>query len=222
MLTKVNTLSAIVNSGVVAIIRTNDMEEAENISLACLAGGIEALEVTFTTPNAQELIQRLHTCEQAEELILGAGSVLDAETARIAILAGAKYIVSPCFDKETAKLCNRYAIPYLPGCMTINEIKTAAEYGVDIIKLFPSHLFEPGIIKSIKGPLPHVAIMPTGGVNLKNAGAWIKNGAVAIGIGSELTKPAQAGDYERVSQLAREYCRLVQETRQVQETGGRN
>lgn len=213
MMKKTKTLTKMVDSGVVAIIRTETGEEAEQIAKACISGGIRAVEVTYTVPGVTEVIRSLKESFHEDEFIIGAGSVLDSETARIAILAGAEYIVAPCFDADTAKLCNRYQVPYIPGCMTLTEIKTALEYGVEIIKLFPGNIFEPSMIKAIHGPLPQASIMPTGGINLQNAGLWIKNGAVAIGVGSELTKSAKEGNYEEVTRLASEFCRVVQESR---------
>ncbi|WP_078544333.1 bifunctional 4-hydroxy-2-oxoglutarate aldolase/2-dehydro-3-deoxy-phosphogluconate aldolase [Litchfieldia alkalitelluris] len=213
MVKKLNILNRIIECGVVAVVRAESEIEAEKISAACILGGIKAIEVTLTVPGALEVIRSLKTKFKEEELILGAGSVLDSETARLAILAGAEYIVSPCFDKNTAKLCNRYQVPYMPGCMTITEIKTAMEYGADIVKLFPGNTFDPSIIKSINGPVPQASLMPTGGVNLQNADQWIKNGAVAIGIGSDLTKPAKQGNFDEVSTLASQYCSIVREAR---------
>ena len=214
MIQKLKTLTEIVNSGVVAVIRTDSEEEAIRTASACIEGGINAIEVTLTVPGATEVIASLSKRAEFKDLILGAGSVLDSETARIAILAGATYIVSPCFDKETAKLCNRYQVPYMPGCMTVTEMKTAMEYGAEIVKLFPGNNYSPSIIKSIKGPIPQVSIMPTGGVNLTNAKDWIKNGAVAVGIGSDLAKPAKTGNYAEVTSLAKQYCDLVKEARE--------
>jgi 2-dehydro-3-deoxyphosphogluconate aldolase / (4S)-4-hydroxy-2-oxoglutarate aldolase len=215
MIKKIEILNRIIESGVVAVIRAENKDEAEKISNACIRGGIKAIEVTLTVPGAEDVLRSLKSIFTEEELILGAGSVLDSETARIAILAGAEYIISPCFDKATAKLCNRYGVPYMPGCMTITEMKTAMEYGADIVKLFPGNTFAPSIIKSIKGPLPQVSIMPTGGVNLKNAAEWIKSGSVAIGIGSDLTNPATKGNYNEVTELAKEYCKIVREAREA-------
>ncbi|KPL58351.1 bifunctional 4-hydroxy-2-oxoglutarate aldolase/2-dehydro-3-deoxy-phosphogluconate aldolase [Rossellomorea vietnamensis] len=215
MIKKIDILNRMLESGVVAVVRAENKSDAERISSACIQGGISAIEVTFTVPGAEEVIRSLKETFRPEELILGAGSVLDSETARIAILAGAEYIVSPCFDRETAKLCNRYGVPYMPGCMTITEMKTAMEYGADVVKLFPGNTYTPSIIKSIKGPLPQVSVMPTGGVNLQNATEWINNGAVAIGIGSDLTKPASLGNYDEVTKLAKQYCEIVREARKT-------
>ena len=125
-------------------------------------GGIGPIEITFTVPGAHKVIEAL-TEEFGDELLVGAGTVLDSETARIAILAGARYIVSPGFSLETAKLCNRYQIPYMAGCITLTEMITAMEAGVDVIKVFPGSAFDPDFIKAIKGPLPQAVLMPTGG-----------------------------------------------------------
>ncbi|RKL68131.1 bifunctional 2-keto-4-hydroxyglutarate aldolase/2-keto-3-deoxy-6-phosphogluconate aldolase [Salipaludibacillus neizhouensis] len=213
MIQKSKIIMEIVESGVVAVIRTESEEKAIQISSASMKGGIRSIEVTLTVPGAADVISMLTKKPEFKNLLVGAGSVLDSETARIAILAGAKYIVSPCFDQGTAILCNRYQIPYMPGCMTVTEMKTAMEYGAEIVKMFPGNHFSPSIVKSIKGPLPQVSIMPTGGVNLENAKEWIKSGAVAVGIGSDLAAPAKKGNYEEVTSLAKQYCDLVKEAR---------
>jgi 2-dehydro-3-deoxyphosphogluconate aldolase/(4S)-4-hydroxy-2-oxoglutarate aldolase len=184
------------------------------ISTACIEGGIQGIELTMTVPNAIEVIKMLsQTFKEEDNAVIGAGTVLDAVTARMAILAGATYSVSPGFDAETAKICNLYQIPYMPGCMTITEIKTALEAGVDIVKLFPGNIFGPDFIKAVKAPLPHVNIMPTGGVNLENIDQWIKNGCVAVGIGGNLVEPAKTGDFHRITELARQYVQKVKEAR---------
>lgn len=210
---KTNTLQRITSVGVVAVIRVNDKEVAVKTSEACIKGGIPAIEVTFTVPQAHLVLQRLTEKFSKDQLIVGAGTVLDSETARIAILHGAQYIVSPGFDDETAKLCNRYQVPYMAGCMTITEIIKALEAGVDIIKLFPGSNFSPSIIKDIKAPIPQAPIMPTGGVSLDNVHQWIENGCVAVGIGSALNKPAELGDYDKVAELASKFVEAVRVAR---------
>jgi len=205
---KYEVLQRIEKVGVVAVVRAKNSEEAKKIALACMAGGIDSIEITFTVPGAQKVIESL-TEEFGDELLVGAGTVLDSETARIAILAGAKYIVSPSFDLETAKLCNRYQIPYMPGCMTIKEIITAMEAGADVIKVFPGSVFGPDFIKAIKGPLPRAVLMPTGGVSLENVDKWIKNGCIAVGVGGNLTK----GTSEDMTKAAKEFVDKVKEVR---------
>jgi len=210
---KIKTLQAIYKVGVVAVVRAENEDQAEKISRACIEGGISAIEVTFTVPGADKVITSLKNKFSKEALIVGAGTVLDSETARIAILAGAQYVVSPCFDLETAKLCNRYQIPYMPGCMTITEIVQAMEAGADVIKVFPGNAFGPDIIKAIKGPLPQTTLMPTGGVSLDNVDQWIKNGCVAVGVGGDLTAGAKTGDYALVTETAKAFVSKVKEAR---------
>ncbi len=205
---KYDVLKRIADTGVVAVVRAKDFQEAKKISVACMEGGIDAIEITFTVPGAQQVIEAL-TKEFGDKLLVGAGTVLDSETARIAILAGAKYVVSPCFDKSTAKLCNRYQIPYISGCMTITEMKTAMEYGTDVIKLFPGSAYGPSFVSAVKGPLPQVKIMPTGGVDLENADQWIKNGCVAVGVGGNLTK----GSSEDITKTAKAFVSKVKEAK---------
>ena len=209
---KYEIIKSLIETGVIAVVRAENAEQAIEISKACLAGGIHAIELTFTVPNADEVIKTL-VKEFKDEMLIGAGTVLDSETARIAILAGAKYIVSPGFDLQTAKLCNRYQVPYLAGCMTITEIITAMEAGVDIVKVFPGSVYGPDFIKAIKGPLPQANIMTTGGVSLDNVDCWIKNGCVGVGVGSDLTAPAKYGDYAGVTELAKQFIQKVAEAR---------
>lgn len=207
---KYEVLKRIEEVGVVAVVRAENSEVAKKIALACMNGGVDSIEITFTVPGASKVIENL-TEEFGDKLLVGAGTVLDSETARIAILAGAKYIVSPAFDLETAKLCNRYQIPYMPGCMTIKEMITAMEAGADIIKVFPGSAFGPSFIKAIKGPLPQAVLMPTGGVSLDNVGEWINNGCIAVGVGGNLTK----GTSEEMTKAAKEFVQKVKEARNI-------
>lgn len=210
---KYDTLKRVQDLGVVAVVRGKSKEEAIKISEAAIKGGINIIEVTFTTPKAQSVIECLADKYSDEEAIIGAGTVLDSETARIAILNGAKFIVSPNFKEDIAKLCNRYKVPYMSGCMTINEIVTAMEYGVEIVKLFPGGAYGPSIIKDILGPLPQASIMPTGGVSLDNIDKWINNGCVAVGIGSALYKSAEIGDFDSIEKVAKLFVDKVKEAR---------
>lgn len=201
-------LQRIEEVGVVAVVRAENSEQAKKIALACMDGGIDSIEITFTVPGAHKVIEAL-TEEFGDKLLVGAGTVLDSETARVAILAGAKYIVSPAFDLDTAKLCNRYQIPYMPGCMTITEMLTAMEAGADIIKVFPGSAFGPDFIKAVKGPLPQAVLMPTGGVSIDNVDQWIKNGCIAVGVGGNLTK----GSSEDMTNAAKEFVAKVKDAR---------
>ena len=220
-------LTKMTDAGLVAVVRANTGDEAIKIADACLEGGCPSIELTFTVPGAHKVIEALASKYTNGEMILGAGTVLDSETARIAILSGANYIVSPAFNLECAKLCNRYRVPYIPGCVTITEVITAMEAGADIIKIFPADLFGPKIIKDIKGPLPQAKMMPTGGVTVicqgyrnicfsaavANVDQWIKAGAVAVGAGSSLTAGAKTGDYKKITETAKEFIRKIQEQR---------
>ncbi|MEH7118538.1 bifunctional 4-hydroxy-2-oxoglutarate aldolase/2-dehydro-3-deoxy-phosphogluconate aldolase [Neobacillus vireti] len=211
---KVNILSKISECGVVAVVRADSREEAVNISEACVKGGIQGIEVTFTVNGADEVIKELAAVYQDNEnVVIGAGTVLDAATARIAILAGAQFVVSPAFDEETARLCNLYQVPYMPGCMTLTEMKRALEAGVDIVKLFPGSAFGPDFVKAVKAPLPQINIMPTGGVDLENVGQWIRNGCAAVGVGGNLVAPAKTGDFDKITEYAKQYIEKVQAAR---------
>nr|WP_012345023.1 bifunctional 4-hydroxy-2-oxoglutarate aldolase/2-dehydro-3-deoxy-phosphogluconate aldolase [Tetragenococcus halophilus]BAG14313.1 KHG/KDPG aldolase [Tetragenococcus halophilus] len=203
---KVDILTSIESSGVVSVVRGSTKDEAYQTALACIKGGVKAIELTFTAPAADEIIKQLNEQYADDpEVVVGAGTVLDAVTARIAIMVGAKFVVSPSFDKETALICNEYQIPYLPGCMTITEIQTALSYGADIVKVFPGSVVGKGFVKAVKAPLPYVNIMPTGGVNLDNMHEWFEVGVVAVGAGSDLTGDAAEGDFAAVTTKAQKY-----------------
>lgn len=206
-------ITKLTDAGVVAVVRAENGEKAKKIADACMEGGVPAIELTFTVPMAHHVIEDLAKEYSDGSMILGAGTVLDSETARIAILSGAQYIVSPCFDLETVKLCNRYRIPCMPGAMTIKEVITAMEAGADIVKVFPGEAFGPKIIKAIKGPLPQAKMMPTGGVDVTNVGEWIKAGACAVGAGSALTGGAKTGDYKAITETAKAFVKAVKEAR---------
>ena len=210
---KQQVLSKMTDSGLVAVVRAENEDKAIRIVDACIEGGCQSIELTFTVPGAHKVIEALASRYTPEQMTLGAGTVLDPETARTAILSGANYIVSPGFNENTAKLCNRYAVPYLPGCMTITEVLHAMEAGADIIKIFPADLFGPKIIKDIKGPLPHVKMMPTGGVDLNNVHEWIEAGVVAVGVASSLLKGAKTGDYASITETAKEFIKRIKEAR---------
>lgn len=212
-LEKEQVLNKMTDAGLVAVVRAKSAEDAIKISDACLEGGCPSIELTFTVPGAHRVIEKLAATYTKGEMLLGAGTVLDSETARMAILSGANYIVSPGFNAECAKLCNRYRVPYLPGCMTITEVLTAMEAGADIIKIFPGDLFGPRIIKDIKGPLPFAKLMPTGGVDVDNVDQWIQAGAVAVGAGSALTKGAKTGDYADITKTAKLFIEKIKAAR---------
>jgi 2-dehydro-3-deoxyphosphogluconate aldolase/(4S)-4-hydroxy-2-oxoglutarate aldolase len=210
---KLKVLSKVIESGLVAIVRTNSADQAARIAEACARGGAAAIEITFTVPGATAVIEALAKQYASGEILIGAGTVLDPETARIAILAGAQYIVSPSVSLETARLCNRYQIPYMPGACTMREIVDAMECGADIVKLFPGETLGPAFVKAVKGPLPQASLMPTGGVAVDNVGEWIKAGAVAVGVGGSLTAGAQSGNFQQITDTAKQFIERIQQAR---------
>ena len=206
-------LTRIQDCGIVAVVRAESTDKAERIVDACIEGGVAAIELTFTVPHADKVIEHLANKYTPEQIILGAGTVMDAATARIAMLSGAQYIVSPYFDPETVKMCNRYRVAVMPGIMSVREGVMAMEAGADILKVFPGDLFGPKIIKDIRGPIPYAKMMPTGGVNTDNVGEWIKAGAVAVGAGSSLTAGAKTGDYAAITETAKKFVANIKAAR---------
>lgn len=216
MLYRFEILNRIIDKGVIAVIRSDNEEKAYNIASACINGGITAIEFTFTIPQADKAIYNLSKkFDGNNDVVIGAGTVLDSETARIAILSGAKYVVGPVFNEDTSKLCNRYQIPYIPGCMTVNEIVKAMESGADIIKVFPGSVCTPDFIRMIKAPLPQAVLMPSGGVNLDNVKDWIDSGCELISAGSDLTRGAKDNDYNLITKTARLFVQRVKEARKI-------
>jgi len=211
-ISKVGVLGTIIDSGLVCVIRADHPDQAARIAEACALGGVAAIEITFTVPGASRVIEHLAKTF-AGKLLLGAGTVLDPETARIAMLAGAQFLVSPSLNPETARLCNRYQIPYMPGAGTIREVVEAMECGADIVKVFPGEILGPAFVKAVKGPLPQASLMPTGGVSIENVLKWIEAGSVAVGVGGNLTAGAKTGDYDSITKLARQFVEKIKEVR---------
>jgi 2-dehydro-3-deoxyphosphogluconate aldolase / (4S)-4-hydroxy-2-oxoglutarate aldolase len=211
---KDETLSRIFSSGVVAVLRAPSGEILVDVAEALLAGGVDAIEVTFTVPGAHRVLEVVAD-RLGDKVVLGAGTVLDAETARIALLAGAEFIVGPTVNLEVIRTCRRYDKAVLPGALTPTEVLTAWEAGADIVKVFPSELTGPGYLKALRGPLPQVRLMPTGGVDLQTAAEFLRAGACALGIGGSLVEPKAlaARDMARIASLAREYAEIVRKTR---------
>ena len=196
----------------VAVVRAKNKEQGEKVIDAVIAGGINFIEITKTMDegNPVEFVQFMsEKYRDNERIVIGAGTVLDPETARAVILAGANYVVSPGLNVDTIKLCNRYRVPMLPGVMSPTEAITALEAGCDIIKVFPGNVVGPGAISSFKGPLPQGDFMPSGGVDVDNVDKWLKAGACAVGTGSSLTKGAKTGDFAAVTAKAREFVEAV-------------
>jgi len=206
---KLKVLGRVIESGLVAIVRTNSAEQATHIAEACARGGAAAIEITFTVPGAAAVIEHLAKEYKSGEILICAGTVLDLDPARVAILAGAQYIVSPSVSVETARLCNRYQVPYMPGAGTMREIVEAMECGADIVKLFPGETLGPAFVKAVRGPLPQASLMPTGGVSVDNVADWIKAGAVAVGVGGSLTAGAEKGNLQLVTDTAKQFVERI-------------
>uniref|UniRef100_A0A7C2JXQ9 Bifunctional 4-hydroxy-2-oxoglutarate aldolase/2-dehydro-3-deoxy-phosphogluconate aldolase n=1 Tax=Schlesneria paludicola TaxID=360056 RepID=A0A7C2JXQ9_9PLAN len=208
-------LQRVLQSGLVAIIRANSGEQLVQVSRALYEGGIDVIEVTFTVPNAVEVLTAVKR-DLGKQILLGAGTVLDPETARAAFLAGAEFLVSPVVNLDVIRLGLRYDKLVMPGAYTPTEILTAWEAGADVVKLFPADIGGPAYLKALKGPLPQVRLLPTGGVNLQTLPDFFKAGACAVGLGSSLVEKdaVERGDFARIRDLARQYVELV---KQVQE-----
>jgi len=211
------TVQQIEQCGVVAVIRLQDPDRLKGVIDALGEGGVRAIEVTMTVPRAIQLIDAIAPT-LPDGFVIGAGTILDAETARAAILAGARFVVSPVFNPSVIDLCHRYDVAVMPGCFTPTEILHAWEAGADVVKVFPATALGPSYFKDIRGPLPQVKLMPTGGVSIDNAGDWITAGAVAIGVGTAMVdaKAVAAGDWATITQKA---SRFVEAVRRARENG---
>ena len=208
-------LQALRKQGIVAVVRGQNLIEGTGIAESCIAGGLKAIEVTYTNPQASTIIQNLLQAHvEHSDVLIGAGTVLDDVTARMAIMAGAGFIVSPSFDQATARLCNRYAIPYIPGCMSVQEIVKALEAGCEMIKLFPAHHLGTDYIKALKDPLPQTSFMVTGGVSLNSLADWFQAGAEVVGVGGQLNRLGAKGEMDAVIQLAQDYVQAVNQARE--------
>lgn len=205
MTKKQTILSKLKENYLFAVIRGSSSAEATEISEAVYNGGIKNIEVTFTTPQADESIKELARKYAGTDMVVGAGTVMDDVTARIAIIAGAEFVVSPNFVPAISKVCNTYAVPYLPGCATVTEITSAMATGVEVVKVFPGGILGPSFIKNVHGPIPHVEMMPSGGVSIDNMHEWVENDAWAVGIGSALTKKLAAEGLESVTAVSKEF-----------------
>ncbi len=216
-MSKNNVIARIVNSGVIAVLRAPSGEALLDVAEALLAGGVEAIEVTFTVPKAHRVLE--HVADRlGDKIVLGAGTVLDAQTARTALLAGAEFIVGPAVNPDMIQLCRRYDKAVMPGAFTPTEVLTAWEAGADIVKIFPSDVTGPKYLKALRGPLPQVRMMPTGGVNLQTAADFLKAGACALGVGGALVEPKALADrnMQRIQSLAHQFVEIVKQTRLAQ------
>ena len=213
-MSKSEDLAHVLDSGIVAIIRAPSGELLVDVALTLYEAGIDVIEVTFTVPGVLDIISQVHR-ELGDRILLGAGTVLDPESARAAFLAGAEFLVTPCVNTDVIRMCNRYDKLVMSGAFTPTEVLTAWEAGADIVKVFPADIGGPNYLKSLHGPLPHIRLLPTGGVNLDTLPDFFKAGACAVGLGSALVeKQALAdGDLPRIRELAGQYVALVKEMR---------
>ena len=214
MRSNIEILEAIIASGIVAVVRVNSAQEAVEVCGAIAKGGVKPIEVTMTVPGAVDVIKDLRNIMK-EEVILGAGTVLDSETARAVILAGAEFIVSPTLNLGVIETCRRYSKVVVPGAFTPTEILTAWEAGADIVKVFPATVGGPKYLKDILGPLPQVRLIPTGGVNLENTPDFIKAGAVAVAAGTSLVSKValKEKNYDIITEMARKFIEAVKVAR---------
>lgn len=208
------TLKRILDGGIVAVVRSESSESLVKVVQALAEGGVTAAEITFTVPDAIEVIRRVRQ-EVGDAVVLGAGTVLDPETARAALLAGAEYIVAPTVNLDVIRLCRRYDKVIMPGAFTPTEVVAAWEAGADVVKVFPADVGGPPFLKALRGPLPQVRLMPTGGVDLTTAEAFLKAGACCLGVGGALVDPKAiaSGQFDRIRDLASQYSSLVRQFR---------
>lgn len=207
-------LKRILDGGIVAVVRSESSESLVKVVEALADGGVTAAEITFTVPDALDVIRDAKRAI-GDALVLGAGTVLDPETARAALLAGAEYLVAPTFNPDVIRLCRRYDKAVMPGAFTPTEVLGAWEAGADVVKVFPADAVGPAYLKALRGPLPQIRLMPTGGVDLNTAAAFLRAGACCLGVGGSLVEPkaVAAGDFARIQDLAARYIAIVREFR---------
>ena len=207
-------LRRVLDSGIVAVVRAPDSDQLVHVARALADGGVDVVEITMSVPNALDVLRQVRQ-ELGERLLLGAGTVLDAETARAVLLAGAEFIVAPTLNLDVIRLCRRYGKLVMPGAFTPTEILTAWEAGADIVKVFPADVVGPAFFKALRGPLPQIHLMPTGGVDLTTATDFLKAGACCLGIGGQLVEPKAVAErnFDRIRTLARQYVAIVQQVR---------
>src|SRR5437762_8146031 len=207
-------LRHVLDSGIVAVVRAPDSDQLVHVARALADGGVDVVEITMSVPNALDVLRQVRQ-ELGERLLLGAGTVLDAETARAVLLAGAEYVVAPTLNLDVIRLCRRYDNLVMPGALTPTEILRAWEAGADIVKVFPADVVGPAFFKAVRAPLPQIRLMPTGGVDLQTAAAFLKAGACCLGVGSQLVEPVAVANrnFDRIRDLARQYVQVVRDTR---------
>jgi 2-dehydro-3-deoxyphosphogluconate aldolase/(4S)-4-hydroxy-2-oxoglutarate aldolase len=219
-MSKEDQLRLVLDCGIVAVVRSPDSQQLVEAAGALAEGGVTVVEITMTVPDALDVVRQVRKA-LGDRLLLGAGTILDVETARAALLAGAEYLVAPTVNLDVIRLCQRYDKVVMPGAFTPTEILTAWEAGADIVKVFPAEVVGPAFFKAMRGPLPQVRLMPTGGVDLTTAAAFLKAGACCLGVGSQLVEPRAVaeGNFDRIRDLARQYVAIVQQSRKEMSHG---
>src|ERR671937_34679 len=215
-MSKASQLQQILDCGIVAVVRSLDSQQLVEVARALADGGVTVVEITMTVPGALDVVRQVRQA-LGERVLLGAGTVLDPETARAALLAGAEYVVAPTLNLDVIRLCRRYDKLVMPGAFTPTEILTAWEAGADLVKVFPADVVGPAFFKALRGPLPQVRLMPTGGVDLTTAAAFLKAGACCLGVGGQLVEPKAVAErnFDRLRDLARQYIAIVRKTREA-------
>jgi 2-dehydro-3-deoxyphosphogluconate aldolase/(4S)-4-hydroxy-2-oxoglutarate aldolase len=218
-----SSLRRVLDGGIVAVVRAPDGEHLVEVAQALVDGGVTVMEITMSVPDALEVISQVRQ-SMGDRVMLGAGTVLDAETARAVMLAGAEFIVAPTLNLDVIRLCRRYDKLVMPGAFTPTEILTAWEAGADIVKVFPADVVGPPFFKALRGPLPQIRLMPTGGVDLTTAGDFLKAGACCLGVGGQLVEPKAVAErnFDRIRSLARQYVAIVQQFRENEKQPSRD
>jgi 2-dehydro-3-deoxyphosphogluconate aldolase/(4S)-4-hydroxy-2-oxoglutarate aldolase len=213
-MSKESHLRHVLDCGIVAVVRSRDSRQLVEVTRALADGGVTVVEITMSVPHALDVVREVRQA-LGDRVLLGAGTVLDPETARAALLAGAEYLVAPTVNLDVIRLCQRYDKLVMPGAFTPTEILTAWEAGADIVKVFPADVVGPAFFKALRGPLPQVRLMPTGGVDLNTAADFLRAGACCLGVGGQLVEPRAVAErnFDRIRELARQYVAVVQQTR---------
>jgi 2-dehydro-3-deoxyphosphogluconate aldolase/(4S)-4-hydroxy-2-oxoglutarate aldolase len=213
-MSKESQLQQVLDCGIVAVVRSPDSQQLVEVARALTDGGVSVIEITMSVPNALDVLRQVRQA-LGERVLLGAGTVLDAESARAVLLAGAEYIVAPTLNLDVIRLCQRYDKLVMPGAFTPTEILSAWEAGADIVKVFPADCVGPAFFKAMRGPLPQIRLMPTGGVDLTTAAEFLKAGACCLGVGSQLVEPKAVAErnFDRIRDLARQYVNVVKKVR---------